>query len=76
MVYRYRNFGGNSSVVKYSLGSDNIVVEFKDGARYLYTYSSTTPRLVEHMKLLARKGRGLNSFISRTIKKRYARKLC
>lgn len=75
MLSTYSNFGGNSNVASYSLGYDNIIVEFNDGARYLYTYTSTTTADVEHMKQLALRGIGLNSYISRVIRKRYARKL-
>ena len=75
MVYRYLNKGGNSSVANYSIGADSITVQFKDGASYLYNYSSTTMVGVEHMKQLAVNGIGLNSYISRVVKKQYARKL-
>ena len=75
MVYSYLNRGGNSGVAFYSIESDSITVQFKDGSVYLYNYSSTSISGVEHMKQLARNGVGLNSYISRVVKKRYARKL-
>jgi hypothetical protein len=75
MYYRYINRGGNSGVANYAIGYDNIIVEFTGGARYLYTYTSTSTAGVEHMKSLALGGVGLNSYISRVVKKRYARKL-
>lgn len=74
MYVKYKNLGGNSNVARYALDYDNIIVEFKDGAKYLYTYTSTTTAGVEHMKRLALRGVGLNSYISRVVKKRFARK--
>ena len=75
MYYKYRNLGGNSNVSSYSIGFDSIIVEFKDRSRYLYTYYSTSTAGVEHMKYLAKRGVGLNSYISRVVRKRYARRL-
>ncbi|HXT51923.1 MAG TPA: L-threonylcarbamoyladenylate synthase [Thermoanaerobaculia bacterium] len=60
----YGNLSGKSGVNAYELGPDFIRVEFKSGAIYLYTYESSGPANVEHMKDLAEKGRGLASFIS------------
>lgn len=75
MVQRYLNRGGNSNVANYSIEADSITVQFKDGSMYLYNYSSTTVAGVENMKQLAVNGIGLNSYISRVVRKRYARKL-
>lgn len=71
---RYRNLGGDSSVVAYEIGHDFIRVRFSDGAIYLYTYASAGSQNIEHMKQLARQGQGLNSFIIRNVRKAYARK--
>jgi hypothetical protein len=71
---RYRNLGGNSSVAGYESGPDFIRVQFSDGAIYLYTYASAGSSNIEHMKQLASNGQGLNSFISTTVRKAYARK--
>lgn len=72
---RYKNLGGDSGVSAYEIGSDSITVQFNDGAMYLYNYASTGREAIETMKSLATSGRGLNSFISRSVKKRYASKL-
>ena len=71
---RYKNLGGKSGIVAYEYGDDYIRVEFKDGARYLYTYESADPDNIEEMKQLAENGQGLNSFINRIVRKRYAKK--
>ena len=72
----YKNLGGDSGVTAYEIGDDSITVRFKDGATYLYNHASTGSGAIENMKALAVAGRGLNSFISKTVKKGYARKLC
>jgi len=71
---RYQNLGGDSGVIAYEIGDDFIEVQFKDGWIYLYTYMSTGRGDVETMKRLAAAGQGLNSFISTTVKKRFASK--
>ena len=71
----YANRGGDSNVTHFAIGPDSITVRFRDGAEYLCTYSTPGRSDVERMKELARQGTGLNEFISRTVKKRYERKL-
>lgn len=72
---RYMNLNGDSGVAGYELGADSITVYFKDGAAYLYTWASAGASNTVHMTELAVGGRGLNRFISRVARKRYARKL-
>ena len=72
---RYRNRGGDSGVVAYEIGPTSITVKFSDGSIYLYTYQSAGSANIERMKRLAIAGEGLNSFINRRVRKRYARKL-
>jgi hypothetical protein len=72
---RYKNLGGNSNVVAYEIGKDSIKVQFSDFSVYLYDNQSTGINHVEQMKVLAVKGQGLNSYISRFVKKLYAAKL-
>ena len=72
---RYKNLGGNSGVVGYEIADTSIKVGFRDGSIYLYTYQSAGGENIEHMKKLAVAGQGLNSFIGRAVRKRYASKL-
>lgn len=72
---RYKNLGGDSGVVAYEFGADSIKVQFRGGDVYLYTYESTGPNDIDTMKSLALSGQGLNEFISRHVKKRFAAKL-
>ena len=72
---RYKNLGGDSGVVAYEIGDDSIKVQFHDGSLYLYNYRSAGSNNIEHMKELAIAGQGLNSFISRVVRKGYASKL-
>jgi hypothetical protein len=72
---RYKNLDGNSGVTAYSIGSDSIKVQFTDGISYLYTYASTGQATIEEMKILAERGKGLSTFISRHVRDAYATKL-
>ena len=72
---RYKNLGNNSGVAAYEIADNSITVQFNDGGLYLYTDSKPGKRQVDKMKQLAIKGSGLNSLISREIKKNYYLKL-
>ena len=71
---RYRDVDGDSGVIGYETGSDYIRVQFSDNSVYLYTYVSAGAANVEQMKKLAVAGDGLNAFINKNVRKRYARK--
>jgi hypothetical protein len=62
-------------VVAYEIGNESIKVEFSDGALYEYTYKSAGRDNIEEMKILAREGRGLNTYITQYVGKDYAAKL-
>lgn len=72
---RYRNLGRDSSVAGYEFGDGSITVEFDDGSRYLYTNESAGSPNIMEMQRLALAGQGLNSFIDRSVRKAYARRL-
>ena len=69
---RYQNLNGNSGVYSYEIGEDRITVQFTDGTVYVYTNASAGSQNISKMKKMAVSGRGLNSFINTTVKKRYA----
>ncbi|GGF66776.1 hypothetical protein GCM10011332_21120 [Terasakiella brassicae] len=71
---RYKNLGGDSGVIGYSIEVDSIEVQFHDGSIYGYTVASTGLANINKMKILAERGEGLNSFISRVVKKNFAYK--
>jgi len=71
---RYRDIDGDSGVAEFENGPDFIRVKFKDGSVYLYTYASAGSNNIEQMKKLAVAGDGLNSFIIKNVRKRYAKK--
>lgn len=71
----YKNLSTNSGVTAYEIRNDSIVVEFKSGDKYLYTYHVPGKDAVEAMKVLATKGIGLSTYISKAIRGRYAEKL-
>jgi hypothetical protein len=71
---RYRNLSGDSGVVAYDIAADFIRIKFRSGDTYRYSYARPGRSEVEHMKCLARTGRGLSTFIATTVKNRYAAK--
>lgn len=72
---RYANRGGDSGVTGYEIAQGQITVQFRDGAQYLYNNQIPGSAVVAEMQRLAITGEGLNSYISRVVRKNFARKL-
>jgi len=65
----YKNIGGDSGVSSYEIGETYIRVRFSGSFRvYQYSYSRAGKHNVEQMKILARRGDGLNSYINSHVK--------
>ncbi|MFL9842855.1 hypothetical protein [Flavobacterium rhizosphaerae] len=71
---RYKNKQGHSGVTAYNIAAKSITVTFNNNTSYCYTYGSTGKKAVEHMKELAKNGRGLSTYISRYVKQKFERK--
>jgi hypothetical protein len=74
-MQRYGNQSRESGVVAYDIDAGQIIVQFRNGDRYLYTEDSAGAANIAKMQELARAGRGLSSFISQHVHDRYARKI-
>ncbi|AWH85169.1 hypothetical protein HYN59_08550 [Flavobacterium album] len=72
---RYKNLEGHSGVTGYEIHDDSIRVEFNHDAVYEYTYESAGRRIIERMKKLAASGKGLSTYISRTVREKFGKKL-
>ncbi len=65
----YGNAGGDSGISAYEIGSDYVSVRFSNtGKVYTYSYSRAGKSHVDYMKILAKSGSGLNSYIMRNVK--------
>ena len=60
---------GGSGISAYKIGQNYIIVQFSDGATYVYDCQSTSVEHVEEMKVLAQMGEGLNSYIKGVVNK-------
>ncbi|SDC45213.1 hypothetical protein SAMN05428966_101837 [Massilia sp. PDC64] len=74
-MQRYGNQSRESGVVAYDIDAGQIIVQFRNGDRYLYTEDSAGAANIARMQELAKAGRGLSSFISQHVHDRYARKI-
>jgi len=74
-MQRYGNQSRESGVVAYDIDAGQIIVQFRNGDRYLYTEDSAGAANIAKMQALAKAGRGLSSFISQHVHDRYARKI-
>ena len=70
----YKDVNRDSGIAAYEFGADFIRVKFKDNAVYLYTNLSAGNENIAKMEVLAQSGDGLNSYINKFVKKKYARK--
>ncbi|KGT95254.1 hypothetical protein NG99_04335 [Erwinia typographi] len=70
----YANKSGKSGVQSYENTSDAITIHFKDGWKYVYDATNPGIATVLEMKKLAQAGIGLNSYISRVVKKNFSRR--
>lgn len=69
-MVKYRN--KESGVESYEIGDDYIKVKFKTSPNiYHYTYSNPGKDIVERMKLLALRGKGLSTLISQLVGDNY-----
>lgn len=64
-MQKYNDRNGDSNVDEFDFGQDFIIVKFRRGGIYTYTYTSAGPHHVEEMKRLARSHDGLNSYINK-----------
>lgn len=71
MVIKYLNKRGSSNVIAYEILPTAIRVQFKGGKWYSYSYSSAGMAHVEQMKVFAKSGLGLNSYIQRRVRTMY-----
>ncbi|WP_024481041.1 hypothetical protein [Cellulophaga baltica] len=69
---KYNDLSGNSNISAFEIGNDYIRVCFR-GTSKIYTYSNRNAgkRHVDNMKILARKGSGLNGYINSNVKFSY-----
>jgi len=65
-VLQYKDLHRNSSVALYETGTNFVRVQFKYSPRvYQYSYLKAGKSHVEYMKILAKRGWGLNRYIKK-----------
>lgn len=74
-MQRYKHTGSDSGVVAYDIDAGQIIVQFKNGKRYLYTEDSAGAANIARMQALARAGQGLSSFITKHVANLYEREI-
>ena len=67
----YGEPGNNSGVAAYEIADQHIKVRFKNGGTFVYSYVSAGTEHIEQMKILARRGVGLNTYINKYVKDSY-----
>lgn len=67
----YRGRTRRGGVIAFDILPDAIDVEFDSGWVYRFSYIKPGAARVEHMKALARDGRGLSTFINKYVRNRF-----
>ena len=73
--HRYANQGEHSAVMGYAVVPDGIAIQFRGGRVILYNHDCPGRRHVSRMKVLAREGHGLGSYITRHVGHRFSAQL-
>jgi len=68
----YKNLSGDSAIAAYEIGNSFIKIKFSGGDTYTYNHKIPGKVVVEKMKDLALKGRGLGSYIMDEVKTNFA----
>ncbi len=71
----YKDLSGNSGITGYKIVPKGIILQFKHKELYLYDNSKPGKHHIEHMKILAEKGKGLTTYVNQNIKDNYKQKL-
>ena len=74
-MQQYKSVNLDTGVIAYETGSDSITVKFRDGSVYIYTNKSAGPSAIDEMKILAKKGVGLTTYINQHVREHYEKKL-
>ena len=74
-MQHYGNKSGNAGVVAWEDKSNGIVLRFADGSTYLYTYATPGRDHVQAMRRLAKKGKGLTTYVNQHVGSSYAMRL-
>lgn len=59
----YKNLENGSSILQFKIGREYIIIQFKNKSTIEFTYERAGKDLVERLKQLAVKGRGLQRYI-------------
>lgn len=71
---KYLNRGGNSGISSFEIGVDYVSIYFNGNSKlYKFSYISAGASHIEVMKILARNGSGLNSYIMKNVKNKFER---
>jgi hypothetical protein len=74
-MQKYQTANPDTGVIGYETGASSISVQFRDGSVYLYTNESAGAAAIAEMKILAKKGEGLTTYINQHVREHYDSKL-
>jgi hypothetical protein len=74
-VERYKDLSGEGGILAFEILDKAIILQFKGGDCYLYDYFKPGEEHVEQMKMLARRGKGLTTYVNQHVRANYSKKI-
>jgi hypothetical protein len=71
----YKTSNHDTGVIAYETDKDSITIKFRDGSIYVYSNKSAGVAAIAEMKMLAKKGAGLTTYINQHVRGHYEQKL-
>lgn len=71
----YKDLSGRGGITAFKILPDSIILEFQHKDLYLYDYKNPGKDHVKQMKVLAKQGRGLTTYINQNVRGNYRKKL-
>lgn len=72
---KYHGHNRDSGIDAYEIGDDSIILRFKNGTEYLYTYLKPGKAHVDEMKKRAASGDGLNTYLNQHVREKFEKRL-
>ena len=71
---KYKN-SEEGGVSAFEISENDIILEFKDGRKYLYNYLKPGKVHVEKMKILAEADNGLTTYVNQHVRENYYKRI-
>jgi hypothetical protein len=72
---RYKDLSGSGGITGYKFLDDGIMLQFKYRDLYLYDDKKPGKGHIEQMKILAKRGKGLTTYVNQNVRENFKEKI-